>query len=387
MSGPPMRVLFVDTGLGFGGGQAGLVEILKRLDASKVTAVVVSPAASAIAEKCRAAGLEWQPLPFASASLPRGGNSAPRHLGWFADVGSSLYGIVYLALLVRRLKIDLVHANTFKAALACGLACLFCRLPMVFHDRTEITHGLAGRLVEILSERIVVVSHAVAGKHSARAASKVRLVYDGVDVAHFTAGSLVTSAMTVGYLGRISWEKGLDLLVESAAEVLRRQPRARFVIGGRPFTAEDVAYFEKTKMRVSQLGLGDAFCFAGEVSDSRAFLEGASIVVMPSRREGLGIVALEAMALGRPVVAFRIGGLTEVVSECQTGFVVPREDTRGLARSIVRLIDDPITARQMGSTGRLLVLQRFSGRAMGEGIMKVYREITQERDRSRGMRS
>ena len=374
-----MRVLFVDTGVGFAGGQAGLVELLKNLDASNFAPVVASPAASAVGEKCREMGLDWRVLPFASVSLARGGEAGS--LGRLGDLGSSLYGVVYLAGLMRRLKIDLVHANTFKAALVSGLACLFSGRPMVFHDRTQIKRGLLGRLVELLSARIIVISRAVAGKHTARAAPKTRLVYDGVDTVHFTPRSLGPPGVVAGYLGRISEEKGLDLLVECARAVLELVPRARFAIGGRPFTAEDVAYFDRVRLRVAELGLEQSFHFAGEVGDVRAFLEGISLLVMPSRWEGLGIVALEAMALERPVVAFRTGGIAEVVSDGQTGVLVSPGDKDGLARSIANLLADKDAARLMGQKGRERVLERFTGKIMGENIIRIYFEIADGRGR------
>lgn len=354
------------------------MEILKNLDVSRFTPVVASPAASAVAERCRVSGWDWRALPFASVSMARADRPWGSRLGRLGDWGSSLYGVVYLASLVRRLKIDLVHANTFKAAFVCGFACLVTGRPMIFHDRTEITHGFWGRLVDLVSARVIVISRAVAAKRGARAAPKMRLVYDGVDGAGLKARSAAPE-MVAGYLGRINREKGLDLLVESAAAVLGRRPRARFVIGGAPFTADDLAYYEATKARVAQLGLGERFQFAGEVGDAQAFLEGVSLLVMPSRREGLGIVALEAMALERPVVAFGTGGIAEIVSDGKTGVLVEPGDTAGLARAIAGLLGDTGIARRMGAAGRARVLEHFTGRAMAENISGIYLEVMERR--------
>ncbi|MFZ1947288.1 MAG: glycosyltransferase, partial [bacterium] len=189
MSGARIKVLYVDTGMGFGGGQASLVEVLRRLDRSVFEPVVASPEAGPLGSRCRGLGVTWLALPFGSAGGPdsRRGTGA-RRARWglpLADLASSIRGVFHLASLVRRLDADVVHCNTFKAALVGGIACVVARKPAIFHDRTQIGHGALGLLAGLLAGRIVVVSRAVAAKHRWPARARTRLVYDGVDTERF----------------------------------------------------------------------------------------------------------------------------------------------------------------------------------------------------------
>jgi glycosyltransferase involved in cell wall biosynthesis len=380
VSGGRIKVLYVDTGMGFGGGQASLVEILRRLDRSVFEPVVSSPEAGPLGSRCRDLGVTWVALSFRSA----GGPDSRRGRGAWGGVGS-LRGIFHLASLARRLDVDIVHCNTFKAALVGGLACLVARKPAVFHDRTQMGHGALGPVVDALAGRIVVVSRAVAAKHRWPARAKTRLIYDGVDTERFrpsgeTAGGAAggpdgARAGAVGYLGRISEEKGLAYLAESAPLFLAGRPGARVVVAGSPLTARDHAYLAAVRKRLDRLGVADRFEFVGEVGDAAAFLAGVSVLAVPSRREGLGIVALEAGAMAKPVVAFAVGGITESVSDGTSGLLVRLGDVGGLARAIGRLLDDPDEARAMGQRASRIVAERFSIGATALGLAAVYLEL------------
>jgi glycosyltransferase involved in cell wall biosynthesis len=406
VSGERIKVLYVDTGMGFGGGQASLVEVLRRLDRSVFEPVVSSPQAGPLADRCRSLGVTWLALPFGSAGGPGvaaggagaadGGAAGPGAQATVAsraagasglrDIASSFRGILHLGFLTRSLGADIVHLNTFKAGLVGGLACLLARRPAVFHDRTQLGHGALGLVVDALAKRIVVVSRAVAAKHRWPARAKTRLVYDGVDTERFRpAGGRASAGVAaraggpadarVGYLGRITEEKGLAYLVESAPAVFEGRPGARVAVAGSPLTARDHAYLGGVRKRLGQLGIAERFEFMGEVEDARRFLEGVDVVVVPSEREGLGLVVLEAGAMAKPVVAFAVGGITETVTDGENGLLVRRGDVAGLAGSIGRLLDRPREARAMGARARKVVEERFSVGAMALALSKVYLEL------------
>ncbi len=103
-----------------------------------------------------------------------------------------------------------------------------------------------------------------------------------------------------------------------------------------------------------------------------ACLAAADVVVLPSRHEGLGVAALEAMAAERPVVASRVGGLAEVVVEGETGVLVPPGDVPRLAAALARLAADPGERVALGRAGRARVLARFTAATMAEGTLACY---------------
>ncbi|MFH1219329.1 MAG: glycosyltransferase [Candidatus Eisenbacteria bacterium] len=369
----PLRILYIDTGLGLAGGQVSLVELLKHLAGHRFQPFVCSPEDSALEKKCSELGVVWLPLPTKSVHLStrQGGAVA----GVVRDLFDSLYGVGLLAARIRANRIDIVHANTFKGALVGGLACLFVRRPMIFHDRTHIDHGVLGRLVASMASRIIVVSHAVGAKHKGRAGRKARLVYNGIDTDRFAPTGAEPLQKAVCFLGRISEEKDVLSLVECASLVLASVPAARFLVAGEPFTPNDAKYLESVRARIRDLRLDHAFEFLGHVDDVRPVLNRSTVLALPSKNEPLGRVVLEAMALRRPVIAFDIGGPREIITSEVDGILVPPGDLAGFARAIVRMLTDRELAHRFGEMGRQTVTSRFSSTLTAGHIEEVYREI------------
>jgi glycosyltransferase involved in cell wall biosynthesis len=112
-------------------------------------------------------------------------------------------------------------------------------------------------------------------------------------------------------------------------------------------------------------------------------LNWAEVFLFPSRREGFGMAAAEAMACGTPVVAARAGGLPEVVEDGKTGFLCDPEDAEAFATAVDRLLKDPALARRMGEAGRRRVLERFSWESAGARILEIYERAAAERPRRR----
>ena len=118
--------------------------------------------------------------------------------------------------------------------------------------------------------------------------------------------------------------------------------------------------------------------FLGQRDDVVDLLCACDVFVLPSRREGLGVAALEAMALGRPVVASRVGGLAESVQHEYTGLLVPPEDSEALAGALERLLGDPALARRLGAAGPEHIRDRYDAEAMVAGYERIYGEILAE---------
>jgi len=105
-----------------------------------------------------------------------------------------------------------------------------------------------------------------------------------------------------------------------------------------------------------------------------ACLAAADVVALPSRQEGLGVAALEAMAAGRPVVASRVGGLAEAIVPEETGLLVPPGDPMALATALARLARDPGLRARLGAAGRERVLGRYTAARMAEGTLACYED-------------
>lgn len=375
-----LNILYVDTAFGLAGGQYSLIEILKFLDRDRVEPLVSSPPGSGLEAFCAGRGIRWTPLPFSTRQAGAGGKPEAGGVRAFFDMA---YGVIHMTWLVRSKRIHIVHANTFRAGIVAGAACRVARVPMVFHNRTVLTHPPIGGLVAGASSRIVALSETTARPYLKAHSAKVRIIPVGVDVERFPLAGRKPDGAIVGYLGRISRDKGLIHLVEAAPRVISRAPAARFIVGGRTFTREDAEYLKGLKTAITERGLDERFEWPGYIDDAPAFLARAAVVAVPSEAEGLGRTMLEAMATGRPVVAFDSGGPGEVITNGTDGILVTPGDSDALGNAIADLLADPARAAGMGRQGRALIAGRYASRATTEALMRVYEEVA-PRARGRG---
>jgi glycosyltransferase involved in cell wall biosynthesis len=173
-----------------------------------------------------------------------------------------------------------------------------------------------------------------------------------------------------GVFGRLQRWKGQDVFVEAAAEVARARPRTRFaVVGGSVFGLEP-EFFTGLQRRAEELGLGDRIRFTGFRTDAARLMAACDVVCHTTRvAEPFGMVVIEAMDLGRPVVATKGGGPSEVISSDETGILVPPDDVGALARTMIGLVDDPARRRRLGLRGAERVRADFTTEAGAASLL------------------
>jgi len=173
----------------------------------------------------------------------------------------------------------------------------------------------------------------------------------------------------IAMVGRAVPQKGIDVLLEAFPRVLVAYPAARLVIVG------DGPQRPALERRARRLGLGEAVLFTGWVDRAANLLSACEVVVIPSRWEGFGMVALEAMAAGRPIVASRVDALEEVVVDGETGVLVPAGEPHALADAVGALLSDPERAAALGRAGRRRLETEFSVERMVRRTVAVYDEL------------
>jgi glycosyltransferase involved in cell wall biosynthesis len=182
-------------------------------------------------------------------------------------------------------------------------------------------------------------------------------------------GSVVVLA-----LASLVRRKGIDVLLEALARIAEPGVVA-WIAGDGPERAELEAQAER-------LGLGSRVRFLGRREDAAELLAGCDLLALPSRREGLGVSALEAMAARRPVVASRVGGLADAVVEGRTGLLVAPGDPEALRLAIARLAEDADLRRRLGEGGPSRLVEGFLAPQMVLAYEKLYRSVLEERKRS-----
>jgi glycogen(starch) synthase len=169
-------------------------------------------------------------------------------------------------------------------------------------------------------------------------------------------------------------QKGFDLALPALASILERFPKIRLIIAG------DGPERSALERQVVELGLSNIVHFTGWVAPHEVLtlINTATVVVMPSRWEGLPSVALQAGLMARPVVATRVGGLPEIIVHQQTGLLVEKEDGAGLAGATAFLLEHPETAMRMGQAARQRVREVFSWEQCVNAYDALYRQLSGE---------
>lgn len=176
------------------------------------------------------------------------------------------------------------------------------------------------------------------------------------------------------FIGRLVHEKGADLLLHAFAQLLASHPQCVLVVAGRGP--------EEGRLRdtARALGIDSRVRFAGYISDDERnkLYQAAEIAVFPSRYEPFGIVALEAMVYGTPVIAAGVGGLSEVIHDGGNGMLFPSGDAAALARRMAWLLESPGERRRLGDTGKETVAAHYDWRKIAEQTSEVYRQVLQQ---------
>lgn len=273
-------------------------------------------------------------------------------------------------------QVDLTHAHGLRAGWIAALASLITPRPFLVTAHNLVEPGgkaarLGLRLIGRRAGRIIAVSQAVAdGLFGAGVpASKIIVIPNGIDLTRFeqmpsrdSSRELLgvpAEAFVVGAIARLSPEKGVDVLLGAA----RLLPEMTVLAAGDGPQRTELTALTPPNARL-----------LGRIEDTRVLLAAADVAAVPSRQEGQGIVALEAMAAGVPIVASRVGGLAEMLTDGETALLVPPDDPAALAAALSRLRDDLALRRHLVSQADGLVRQKFDLADMVRAVENVYEE-------------
>ncbi|HKY97209.1 MAG TPA: glycosyltransferase [Gemmatimonadaceae bacterium] len=195
------------------------------------------------------------------------------------------------------------------------------------------------------------------------------VVYPGVNVLRKVFRRTPHETIVVGIAARLVPVKGISYLIESLALLARHSPPIRLEIAGHG--PERL----KLEAAAARAGVADRVAFLGWVDDVPSAMDKWDIVALPSLAEGLGIAALEAMARGIPVVATQVGGLSEIIVDGRTGFLVPPKDPQAMADRISQLAKDPALRAKLGNAARERAADLFSVERESQAIQSAYQSL------------
>jgi len=314
----------------------------------------------ALASRAAAAGLELLDLPCAGRVN-----------------GNAIWA---LRQMLRSRRVEVLHTHNYKSNMYGYLASHGLELSTVAtcHNWTSTTAALrlyerVDRLLLSRFDRVVAVSGSVAAQlaKAPLPPRQLSIIGNGVSVPKRRPARDDEAELVIGAVTRLSPEKGVDLLLYAAAEVLRRGVRARFVIAG------DGPERERLVKLSRDLGLSEHVEFLGFVVETGALLQTLDLFVQPSLVDAMPMAVLEAMAQELPVVASAVGGLPALIGNDQRGLLVPPGDSDRLGLSIIRLCDSATLRHRLGSAAREHVIRQCSAAAMTGRYEQLYLEARQ----------
>lgn len=247
---------------------------------------------------------------------------------------------------------------------------------VTFHDFLRPNESLITD--QVLCRRYLAVSESIRDqlRDQPRYPSElIEVIHSGVDTEFaFEEPELLVPgrAPVIGTAGPLESDKGHDVFIRATPLILQACPNAQFVIAG---TGPEEP---RLRQLVRDLKMTEHVTFVSGMADLSVAIEAMDIFVLPSLRQGLGTIMLEAMARSRPVIATQSGGVYQIVREGVTGLLVPPSDTPALAQRIIELLRNPELARQLGQAAREQVRNEFRVEEMIEKTATMYRKVLEE---------
>lgn len=289
--------------------------------------------------------------------------------------------------LIDEYKIDLIYSNTTGVFIGAFLA-KKRNIKHVWHIHEIITNPkvftkVMAFLLERYSDNIIVVSDSVK-VHWAKYVKRkpITRIYNGIDTSLYGQGesllrqelNLSKSDFLVGMIGRVNHWKGQDYFLDIAKIILKTEPDTKFIIAGDAFPGNEF-FVEKLMIRIRAEKLLDSIYYIGYRTDIPNILNAIDVFVLPSiLPDPFPTVILEAMASSKPVIATNHGGAMEMVSEGESGILIPFNDASESAKQILSIIGDQEKISNMGKKAKLRIDNLYSHERFRKNILNIFQE-------------
>jgi glycosyltransferase involved in cell wall biosynthesis len=363
----PTRVLIVTASPDRGGAETVVLQLVEGLDRAQVAPSVAALADGPFRAELRAAGA----VMVEAGSLSR-----------LRNAGRTLGVMNTLASVIRRERPAIVHSHGTTAHLVGGLAAWRAGVPAIHHvhelfdDNRSVEAVLLHFSLRVPAAAIVAVSHSARARLLAAGApwNRVRVVHNGVSLDP-TPPAFASDGPAIVWCGRLQRWKGAHVFLDAARAVKDAHPGARFWVVGGTLVDKEPEYPNELKEQAVRLGLADAVTFTGHVPSARPYIAAADIVVHSSiKPEPFGLVIAEALAEGKPVVAFDEGGPAEMIESGRSGRLVAPGSTEALAAATSDLLARP-ELRERLAEGARRRSRHFALDAMLRRMHFVYDEV------------
>jgi glycosyltransferase involved in cell wall biosynthesis len=365
-----MRIILLTTRLNLGGVGVYTSSLARSLKAKGIN-VTIASSGGALLDEIEDCDIEHINLPIDTS----------------AEVGPHiLISYFKLSKVIKERNIQVVHAQTRVSQVIAHYLAKRNKISFISTCHGFFKPRFIRRKFPCWGERVIAISDAVKTHliNDMDVPEKdIRVIYNGIDIDRFSRVYSdqekkrlrkeygLRDAKTIGIIARLSDVKGHPYLFRAFKELLKSDPTLQlFVVGDGP--SHYRVYLEGL---VHDLKIGDNVIFHGSCRDTSKPLSLIDIFCLPSIQEGLGLAILEAMAMGIPVVASDVGGISTLVKDKQNGLLVPPRDEKALAGAVLKILSDTPPAKTMGILSKQMVKDKFSLEKMADEVIKVYQEV------------
>jgi glycosyltransferase involved in cell wall biosynthesis len=383
-----LRVLRAITRLNVGGPSIHAIMLTRDLDRDRFQSLLVTGVESATEGTMRYLADESGVRPLVVESLGR--EVSPLN---------DIRALAEMYRVIRQHRPDIVHTHMAKAGTAARLAAWLARVPIIIHTyhghvfHSYFSPGKTAVFLEIervlarLSDSIVVVGETQRDEIASFGVAPLEklvpiplgLPLEPLLTADQERGALraelglENGEPLIGIVARLVPIKAHEYFLGAAAQITLQRADAHFAIVG---DGERRAELEAMSRR---LGLADRVHFLGWRRDMRPVYADLDVIVLSSLNEGSPVAVIEALAAARPVVATAVGGVGEVVDDGTSGILVQPRDAHAIARGVLRLLEDPAWARQVGRAGRSSVIPKYTVGRLVEDMRKLYLHLARQK--------
>jgi glycosyltransferase involved in cell wall biosynthesis len=367
-----MKILFYNHTGQASGAERLLLMILGRRDRDNFEPIVVCPESGALRTMVADLGIPVETVLGLAARFTWRLDHLARYCKSFLQV------MGHLRSRVSSIKPDLIHANSIRAGIVATAATFGLATPVVWHLHDLMPRHPLSTLIRILASlsgrtRMIAVSDAVArnfrGRFSYFMGTRVEVILNAIDLEKFQLNEtaqlairdefgLSTDNFVLGIIGQLTPRKGQLELINAFAQA--EVARATLLIVGAPLFNRDSDYALRLTQQAKALGIADRVQMLGSRSDISAIMRALDLLVVNSSAEPFGLVILEAMACGIPVLAVAVDGIPEIIQHGTNGWLVPRRDHRILAESITYLSRNAELRSRLAANGKQHVAANFS---------------------------
>lgn len=317
----------------------------------------------------------------------------------------SFFGVIFkLRRMIVESSPNLIHANTIRAGLVATTATFGTGIPVLWHLHDMLPLHPFSTLIRwyaALSVRtsLLAISEAVAQRFrggilsAVNGCKKVQVIHNGIELERFSNSlslgqrvrhelKLRDEQFVIGIVGQITARKGQLELIQAFAEAVKQLPSAVLAIIGAPLFNNDGDYLSELKQTATALNISDRVIFTGARSDVPAVMQALDLLVLNSKVEPLGLVVLEAMACGTPVLATSVDGVPELINHKITGWLVQAKNKQQLIEGMVTLGNDAELRHRLAQAAKQQTVPRFSAQKYLRLVEDYYRQVGGERNES-----